>query len=271
MFQVFDPRQLSHAPAGELQNGAFVAYNESPARAGDIAARLGPLAPAQDFGLEPIARVHDDGYLDFLRTAHARWTAAGRSGDAIAYTFPVVHRRELDLERIDGLMGRYSLDAGTPVAAGTWDAAWWSAQTALTALRPLLEGAEQTAFALCRPPGHHAGRDYCGGYCYINNAAVAARAAADAGHASVAILDIDYHHGNGTQDIFLEDGGVFFASIHADPATDYPFYWGHADEAGRGEGRRTTLNLPLARGADLPIYAAALGDNVSAFLSGFGG
>jgi acetoin utilization deacetylase AcuC-like enzyme len=268
LFQVFDPRQLAHAPAVELQDGAFVPYNESPARAEDIAARLGPLAPAQDFGLDPIARVHDGAYLDFLRTAHARWTAAGRPGDAIAYTFPVVHRREVDLTRIDGLMGRYSLDAGTPIAAGTWEAAWWSAQTALTALRPLLGGEARTAFALCRPPGHHAGADYCGGYCYLNNAAVAAQAARDAGHARVAVLDVDYHHGNGTQDIFLEDPGVFFASIHADPATDYPFYWGHADETGRGEGQGTTLNLPLARGADHAVYSAALGralDAIAAF------
>src|SRR3569623_884790 len=149
MFQVFDPRQLAHAPSVELQNGAFVPYNESPLRAEDIAARLGPLSPARDFGLEPLARVHDDGYLAFLRTAHDRWTAAGRPGDAIAYTFPVVHRRELDLSRIDGLLGRYSLDAGTPIAAGTWEGAYWAAQTALTGLQPILAGEDRTAFVLC--------------------------------------------------------------------------------------------------------------------------
>jgi acetoin utilization deacetylase AcuC-like enzyme len=268
MFQVFDPRQLAHAPAVELQNGAFVPYNEAPARAEHIAASLGALVPATDFGLTPIARVHDAGYLDFLRTAHDRWTAAGRPGDAIAYTFPVVHRRELDLTRIDGLLGRYSLDAGTPIAAGTWQGAYWSAQTALTALQPLLDGEAHTAFALCRPPGHHAGADYCGGYCYLNNAAIAARAARDVGHARVAVLDVDYHHGNGTQDIFLEDRSVFFASIHADPATDYPFYWGHVDETGRGEGEGTTLNLPLARGADLGVYMAALDRALNA-IAGF--
>jgi acetoin utilization deacetylase AcuC-like enzyme len=268
MFQVFDPRQLGHAPAVELQNGAFVPYAEAAARAHTIAARLGALRPAADFGLAPLARAHAADYLDFLRSAHDRWTDAGRPGDAIAYTFPVVGRRPLNLTRIDGLMGRYSYDAGTPIAAGTWDGAYWSAQTALTALQPLLDGSERRAFALCRPPGHHAGSDYCGGYCYLNNAAIAARAATAAGHARVAILDVDYHHGNGTQDIFLHDADVLFASIHADPATDYPFYWGHADETGQGDGEGATLNLPLARGADLGVYTAALAralDAIAAF------
>ncbi|MDO9486865.1 MAG: histone deacetylase family protein, partial [Sphingomonadaceae bacterium] len=158
---------------------------------------------------------------------------------------------------------------GTPITADTWDAAYWGAQTALSALAPLLDGSARTSFALCRPPGHHAGADYLGGYCYLNNAAIAAQAARDAGHARVAILDIDYHHGNGTQDIFWEDGEVLFASIHADPSTDYPFFWGHADEAGDGAGRGTTLNLPLPRGTKLPAYVAAL-DRALDAIAGFG-
>src|SRR5262249_32596748 len=154
-------------------------------------------------------------------------------------------RRPLRLDRIDALLGRFSYDAGTPVAAGTWEAAYWAAQTALTALAPLLDGSTRTSFALCRPPGHHAGADYLGGYCYLNNAAIAVRAATDAGLGRVAVLDVDYHHGNGTQDIFYEDGEVLFASIHGDPVTEYPFYWGHADERGAGAGEGATLNVPL--------------------------
>ncbi len=119
--------------------------------------------------------------------------------------------------------------------------------------------ARQTAFALCRPPGHHAGADYLGGYCYLNTAAIAAQAARDAGRARVAILDIDYHHGNGTQDIFWERGDVFYASLHADPATDYPFYWGHADETGAVDGAGTTLNLPLPQGTTLDAFRRAQG------------
>ena len=174
-----------------------------------------------------------------------------------AMPWPVVRRRELTLDRIDAKLGRYSYDAGTPIAEGTWTGAYWSAQTALTALDLVLGGA-RSAFAFCRPPGHHAGADYLGGYCYLNNAAIAAEAAIAAGRRRVAILDIDYHHGNGTQDIFYARGDVLFVSIHADPRTDYPFYWGHADEIGEGEGRGATLNLPLPRGTAMPGFAAAL-------------
>ena len=258
MFRVFDPRQLAHAPAQEFHNGGWAPHADVPARAASIATRLGASAPARDFGREPILRVHAAEYVDFLERAHADWTAAGRPGDAIGYAWPVVGRRPLNLDRIDARLGRFSYDACTPVTAGTWEASYWAAQTALTALQPVLEGRERTSFALCRPPGHHAGADYLGGYCYLNNAAVAARAARDAGHARVAVLDVDYHHGNGTQDIFLDHGSVFFASIHADPASDYPFFWGHADERGVGEGEGATLNLPLPRGTTVERYTAAL-------------
>jgi len=254
----FDRRQLAHAPALELHNGGWAEHAEKPSRAEIVAGRLGDCQKVRDFGRAPLARAHTADYLDFLESAHARWIAAGRSGDAVGYTWPVVRRRPLDLDRIDALLGRYSYDAGTPITADTWDAAYWGAQTALSALAPLLDGSARASFALCRPPGHHAGADYLGGYCYLNNAAIAAQGARDAGHARVAILDIDYHHGNGTQDIFWEDGSVFFASIHADPSTDYPFFWGHADEAGDGAGAGATLNLPLPRGTKLPAYLDAL-------------
>ncbi|MDF7776624.1 histone deacetylase family protein [Sphingomonas sp. AOB5] len=269
MLKVFDPHQLAHAPALELHNGAWTDYAETVARPGIVAERLGDTVAARDFGLAPIARIHTPDYLDFLQTAHARWTEAGRPGDAIGYVWPVVGRRPVNLTRIDALLGRYSYDAATPIAAGTWDAAYWGAQTALTALQPLLDGEARASFALCRPPGHHSGADYCGGYCYLNNAAIAAQAAVDAGQRRVAILDIDYHHGNGTQDIFLERGDVFFTSIHADPATDYPFYWGHADERGQGAGEGATLNLPLPRGTGIADYLPAL-DTALAAIAGFG-
>ncbi|MBD7941289.1 histone deacetylase family protein [Brevundimonas sp. Sa3CVA3] len=264
MFKVFDERQLAHAPALEMHNGGWTAYNETPSRAELLRERLGPLAPARDFGKEPLARVHTAEYLGFLEQAYARWLAAGREGDAVGYTWPVVRRRPLNLDRIDAQLGRFSYDAGTPITAQTWDAAYWAAQTALTALQPLLDGTERATFALCRPPGHHAGADYMGGYCYLNNAAIAARAARDAGLERVAVLDVDYHHGNGTQDIFWEDGSVFFASIHGDPNTEYPFYWGHADERGEGAGEGATLNLPLPRGTTAAPYLAALDQALAA-------
>lgn len=270
MRSVFDPVQLRHAPQRELHNGEWMPYSEMARRASVIADALGELEPARDHGEGPLIAVHDPEYIAFLKTAHERWLTAGRAGDAIAYTFPVVARRAVRLDRVDALLGRFSFDAATPITGDTWAGAYASAQTALTAFDMVAAG-ERTVFALCRPPGHHAGADYCGGYCYLNNAAIAAQAARDAGVERVAILDIDYHHGNGTQDIFWRRGDVFYASVHADPATDYPFYWGHADEVGEGEGRGATLNLPLSHGARLEAFRQALGaalDAISRFAPG---
>jgi acetoin utilization deacetylase AcuC-like enzyme len=252
----FDPRQLAHAPALELHNGGFVPFAESPARVGAVLAAIGPAEAPVDHGEAPLRAVHSEAYLDFLRSAHSDWRADGREGDASGYAWPVVGRRPLDLDRIDARIGQYSFDASSPIAAGTWDGAYWSAQTALSALDAVL-GGDRAAFALCRPPGHHAGRDYLGGYCYLNNAAIAAEAATRAGR-RVAILDVDYHHGNGSQDIFYARGGVLFLSIHADPKMDYPYFWGHADETGEGDGAGATFNLPLPRGTGFAAYLPAL-------------
>ncbi len=270
----FDPVQRRHAPALELHNGGFVAHAETPARADDVLATVlaagHPVPAPVDHGMGALERVHSAEYLAFLAAAHGDWLAAGRTGDAVPYVFPVTGRRPLALDRIDARLGRYAFDAGTPIGAGTWDAAYAGAQVALSALQPLLDNGIRASFALCRPPGHHAGADYCGGYCYLNNAAIAAQSVIDAGR-RVAILDIDYHHGNGTQDIFWDRGDVFYASVHADPATDYPFYWGHADEIGTGEGAGTTLNLPLAHGTAFPAFRDAQTtalDAIAAFAPG---
>jgi acetoin utilization deacetylase AcuC-like enzyme len=252
-----DSRQALHAPVRELHNGDWTPYAETADRLTLVQAQLPGFEPPQDFGMAPIEAVHAPDYLAFLQQAHADWLAAGRTGDAIGYTFPIVGRRPLALSRIDARIGAHSFDASTPIAEGTWTSAYWSVQTALSALAAVQAG-DPAAFALCRPPGHHAGADYMGGYCYLNAAAIVARAAQAGGHSRVAILDIDYHHGNGTQDIFFADGRVFFASLHADPATDYPYFWGHADETGEGEGAGTTLNFPLPRGTTLQPYLAAL-------------
>ena len=252
----FEPRQMAHAPIQEMHNGAFVPYAETPARAQALCSGVPATEMPTDHSEAPILKVHDAGYIAFLKTAHARWTAAGRPGDVMGYVWPVVARRALDLTRIDALTGRYSMDSSTPLTADSWTSAYWSTQCALSALDAVLAG-DKVAVGLCRPPGHHAGADYLGGYCFINQAAVAAQAARDAGIERVAILDIDYHHGNGTQDIFWDRGDVFYASVHADPATDFPFYWGHADEIGEGEGAGATLNLPLPQGTGIETFRAA--------------
>ena len=253
----WDDRQRSHAPTGEFFNGAMHPAAEHPGRVDAILETIGPTSVPDDAGLEPILRVHSADYVEFLRSAHDQWRAAGREGDAFPYTFPVVGRRPLKLGRIDALLGQHSFDTSTPIAERTWDAAYWSAQTALAATDAVLRGG-QPAFALCRPPGHHSGADYLGGYSYVSNAAIAAEHAIASGRGSVAILDVDYHHGNGTQDIFYGRADVAYASIHADPAMDYPYYWGHADETGSGDGEGATLNLPLPRGTDWSAYEPAL-------------
>ena len=247
----WDERQRAHRPAGEFFNGAMHPAAEHAGRVEAILQAIGRTETPADQGMEPLLRVHSADYLDFLRTAHQQWRAAGREGDAYPYTFPVVGRRPLNLGRVDALLGQYSFDTSTPVAEGTWEAAYWSAQTALAAVDAVLEG-ERTAFSFCRPPGHHAGADYLGGYSYLSNAAIAAEQAMAAGR-RVAILDVDYHHGNGTQDVVGGRAEIAFASIHADPSTDYPFFWGHADER-----QGNILNLPLPRGTDWSAYEPAL-------------
>jgi acetoin utilization deacetylase AcuC-like enzyme len=269
MLTFCSPAQRAHAPAIELVNGAAEVHAETPARLANMLAASGEAHAPGDHGLTPILAVHDPDYVAFLQSAHAEWLAAGRAGDAIGYAFPVRGRRALSLTRIDGRLGQYGFDTVTPIAAGTWEAAYGAAQSAIAAVGAVASGRAGRAFALCRPPGHHAGADYFGGYCYLNNAAIAARAAQARGMGPVAVLDVDYHHGNGTQDIFWEDGSVFFASIHADPRTDFPYFWGHADERGAGAGEGATFNQPLPRGTDWAGYEGALGKALEA-IAAFG-
>ncbi len=269
MLTVYSENQSDHAPLRELNNGDWMDFAESPARLESILARVSAFSSPTDHGMDPILAVHDADYVEFLKTAHSEWLEQGREGDAIGYAFPVRGRRALKHDRIDARLGQYGFDAASPIAAGTYHSAYWAAQSALSALDAILAGETRQAFALCRPPGHHSGRDYFGGYCYLNNAAIAARAAVSAGYGPVAILDVDYHHGNGTQDIFYEDADVFFASIHADPKSDYPYFWGHADETGTGGGEGLTFNQPLPRGTKWEIYAPAL-DKALERIGGFG-
>lgn len=253
----WDDRQRLHVPAGEFFNGAVHPAAEHGGRVEVILGAIGGTEAPRDLGLDPILRVHSPEYVDFLRTAHDLWLSVGRVGDAFPYTFPIVRRRPLELNRVDALLGQYSFDTSSPIGSGTWEASYWAAQTALAATDSVL-GGERSAFAFCRPPGHHCGRDYLGGYSYLSNAAIAAEHAIASGKKGVAILDVDYHHGNGTQDIFYDRADVLYVSIHADPAMDYPYFWGHADETGAGEGEGANLNLPLPRGTDWSGYEPAL-------------
>jgi Deacetylases, including yeast histone deacetylase and acetoin utilization protein len=160
-------------------------------------------------------------------------------------------------ESIDGKLSYYSFDAGTPITAGTWKAITASVNTALEGAERLA-GGEKAVFSLCRPPGHHAHRDFYGGYCFFNNAGLAAQHLLDKGCARVSVLDVDYHHGNGTQALFYDRADVQFLSIHADPKTDFPFFLGHADEYGQGPGRGHNHNYPLPNGTGWEGWSAAL-------------
>jgi acetoin utilization deacetylase AcuC-like enzyme len=255
----------AHVPHGAvLDAGTPVDAPEVPERADRILAAidargLGPVRAPESHGLDPVLRVHSPDYVDFLQTAYAEWlaaTGAEPGSEATAYARPVRGQAVPRLVHPIAKLGWYSHDTD-PILPGTWDASLAAVDIALTAGDELRRAGRGGVYALCRPPGHHASADGLAGYCYLNNAAIAARVLADAG-ARVAVLDVDFHHGNGTQAIFSEDPGVYFASLHADPADDYPYFSGFADERGAGAGVGTTLNLPLPPGTEWMAYSRAL-------------
>lgn len=261
-----------HAPRRELSGGEFMAAVETPERAETIlaalqAASVGGVEPPEAFGEKPLRAIHTKAYLDFLRTAHADWRREYPDHDALPLIWPMRGLRQRLPASIDGKLGYYSADAGTPITAGSWDAARDAADIALSATAAVL-GGERVSYGLCRPPGHHAGADLMCGYCFLNNAAIAAQWARGRGAERVAILDVDYHHGNGTQDIFYARDDVLFVSIHADPDEEYPYFLGYADEAGEGRGKGFNLNLPLPWGTAWSGYAAAL-DQAVARIEGY--
>jgi acetoin utilization deacetylase AcuC-like enzyme len=171
--------------------------------------------------------------------------------------WPSRRMRQQRPNSIVGKLGYYAMAAETSISAGTWEAARAAADVAMTGAALLKDGA-RAAFALCRPPGHHAARDLFGGYCFINNAAVAAQYLRDAGLPRVAILDVDFHHGNGTQDIFYDRADVLFVSLHADPQDDFPYFSGYAGETGSNAGSGFNLNLPLPTGTSFAVWQDAL-------------
>jgi len=257
----------------ELINGELVPCFEMPRRADLVLARvrevgLGPVDAPDHFGIDPVIKVHDFNFVAFLRTAWEQWTTIGHSHDALPTAWAIRGMRDREPETIDGKLSYYSFDAGTPITAGTWKAAKSAVDVALTGQKQVAAGA-RAAFALCRPPGHHAASDYYGGYCFLNNAAVAAQAFIDDGAGKVAILDIDYHHGNGTQNIFYHRGDVFFASIHGHPAQEYPWFLGYEDETGTGEGEGCNANFPLRWGTGFDHWNEAL-DQACRRIAGWG-
>jgi acetoin utilization deacetylase AcuC-like enzyme len=238
---------------------------ETPARAEFVqqalARRGHEIRPPTHDASALLARVHTPRYLSFLQTAWAQWVALAAGNEGLQ-PFPSVWpvrtlRSDVEPANFTARLGLYSMDNGSPLSAGTWAAAKAGANLAASAVAAVRAGA-RAAFCVTRPPGHHAGADFMGGYCFVNNAAVAAEAFKAGGAERVAILDVDYHHGNGTQSIFYGRADVLTASIHGDPRTEYPFYLGHADETGEGRGEGFNLNLPLPAGASAEVWFDAL-------------
>ena len=263
MKTIYNAAHSLHRAEHEFFRGVKVPAFEKPERADWVLAALQKANLGEVLAPEPhhdaaILKIHSEPYINFLRGAHAEYVALGGQGDAFPATWPIRGMRaDIEPKNFAARMGLYSFDAGSPLTSGTWAATRGGADCALTAV-DLINAGEQSTFVLTRPPGHHAGRDFFGGYCFLNHAAIAAQALRDSGCARVAILDVDYHHGNGTQDIFYARDDVFFASIHGDPVTEYPFYLGHADETGEGVGAGFNLNLPLAAGCPVATWFTAL-------------
>jgi acetoin utilization deacetylase AcuC-like enzyme len=262
MKTVFSEEHRRHFGTYELIDGRFVTPFECPQRMDYImqqvaAAGFGEVIAPRDFGLDPIARVHAADYIDFMRTAHDRWKKIHGDTDALPICWPSRTLRQKCPTEIDGILSYYSFDAGTPITAGTWSAITASINVALTGADFIMQG-ENSVFSVCRPPGHHAAKDLYGGYCFFNNAAVASQALLDRGAEKVAILDIDYHHGNGTQSIFYDRDDVLYVSLHGDPRQEFPYFLGYDDETGAGKGEGYNLNLPMPWGTEGRDYLSSL-------------
>jgi len=257
---VFHPDQKQHYPRHFLVNGCFQPNPEKPERLdrlleGAKMAGCTPVTPVQH-GMKPLEAMHSTAYLKFLQHAHERWARIEGAAEAVT---PNIHPDRRDVgypASVVAQAGYHMSDASAPIADGTWMSSCWSAWTAVHAARLVL-GGEESAYALCRPPGHHAFGDMAGGFCYLNNTAIAAQVLRE-DHERVAILDVDLHHGNGTQSIFYSRDDVLTVSIHANPVRFYPFFWGYANERGTGQGEGFNLNLPLHRGSGDTEFLTAL-------------
>jgi acetoin utilization deacetylase AcuC-like enzyme len=268
----YSDSHLKHQPPFEVfDGGKRVAYLENADRMERVLSALrktdwAELTPPADFGLEPILAIHDKDYIAFLESAWREWLALDPTVTEppqqrvfLPATFALRRNPAHAPSQILGKAGYYIMDLSACIVAGTYEAALSSVNCALSAadlISSSMVNYPPSAFALCRPPGHHAGKDYAAGYCFINNSSVAANWLSQKGR--VAVLDIDYHAGNGTQDIFYERDDVLTVSIHGDPDFEYPHFIGYADETGAGAGLGFHRNFPLPKGTDDEGYLSAL-------------
>lgn len=256
----FAEEERLHYPESFLVNGVFKPNPEHPSRidkllAGAEAAGCSIERP-RDCGLAPITAVHDERYVRFVEGAFERWRRIDGAADAVTPNIHPVSRDSHYPDSVVAQAGWHMLDVGAPISAHTFESARWSAAAAVAAADRVLAG-DRAAYGIARPPGHHARQDAAAGFCYFNNSAIAA-VRLRSKHERVAILDVDLHHGNGTQDIFYERDDVLTISIHADPARFYPFFSGSREERGRGAGEGFNANFPLPRGSGDAVFLSAL-------------
>ena len=259
-----DPYHHHHAPLNELKAGVMGKANEGPDRLIAVLDHLtkegfpAAISP-KDFGIDVITAVHDADYVRFMKEAWESWLGTGRTGDLLPLVWPgAAMRRDVSPETIDGQIGLYCFDIGTPITKETYRVAYGAAQCAAAAADIIAQGMASHAVSLTRPPGHHAMPAAYGGYCFFNQAAIAAQLLRQKGYQKVAILDVDYHHGNGTQTIFYDRPDVMVINLHADPKEEYPYFLGHADEIGLAAGKGFNLNLPMPKGISWQSYRSNL-------------
>lgn len=262
MITIYSADHYLHAPKLEFLDGVLQNIFERPERAQRIldallSSGLGEIRAPAPCSVHPILRVHSAGLVQFLREGWSIWKDQIGAHDTLPFAACPRGVTAREPESINGKLAYYTYDAVTPLTEGTWAAALAAVSVALSGLQQIQRG-ERAAFSLCRPPGHHSMRDQYGGYGFFNNAAIAAQSAIDAGAARVAVLDVDVHHGNGTQDIFYDRNDVLYVSIHSDPRFGYPFFMGHADECGVGKGEGFNVNMPLSLGTDWDLYRPSL-------------
>ncbi len=257
---VFSSRQLEHYPQSYLSSGAQASNPEHPDRADCLlqAALASGLEQAEpdDYGDNVIAAVHTPAYLEFLQNIYTRWSRIDGASEEVVPNVHPISRDDGYPKSAVGQVGYHVYDGSCPIAAETWTSSRWSAMTAVHAAAQVMAG-DASCYALSRPPGHHASQDLAGGFCYLNNSAIAAQQLLT-NYKRVAIVDVDVHHGNGTQRIFYERDDVLTVSIHADPIRFYPFFWGYANETGKGRGEGFNINLPLPRGTGDAEYLGVL-------------
>src|SRR6478609_7850133 len=255
MLTYFHPEQLKHHPRSYLSRGQMRTPQEVPERALRLVGAAKSLGfdvrePA-DFGTAPLSAVHGMNYLRFLEEAHAEWKKIPQDwGDEVMSN--VYIREGNPLRGVLGQAARYLADGSCPVGAHTYTSAYWSAQSAVAGAAAINEGARE-AYALCRPPGHHARAEAAGGFCYLNNAAIGAQVLRER-FGRVAILDTDMHHGQGVQEIFYGRDDVLYISIHGDPTNFYPVVAGYEEERGAGSGDGFNVNLPMPHGSSEEVF-----------------